>query len=170
MAELTRQSSGSSPYIENATAVTLRPGQIVECTHQNRSIAMIVFHHSKCHVVLTGISTHDAVIWSCQVRGLMCRDSLTTASLLTERHHSVVNNKRMYTLCAHHCSGGMVISFKEDFLVHLSLDYTTKLKFMCTCINHIPDSRYKTNGLQKAIHRCDCHRQSANCQSGEITR
>ena len=52
---------------------------------------MIVFHHSKCHIVWTGISTHDAVIWSCQAfGGLMCGDSLTTVSLLKERYHTVV--------------------------------------------------------------------------------
>ena len=104
----------------NATAVTLRSGQIIiEYTHYSRSIAMIVFHHSKCHVVLTGISTHDAVIWSCQaLHGLMCRDSLTTASLLKERHHSVVFKIiRERTLWAHHCRAGMVILFKVAFLV-----------------------------------------------------
>ena len=63
--DLWQNSLGNHPGLHsvkrNATTVTLRPGQIIEYTHQSRSIAI---HHSKCHVVLTGISTHDAVIWS----------------------------------------------------------------------------------------------------------
>ena len=48
----------------------------------------------------------------------MCGDSVTTVSLLKERHHTVVFKIiRECTSCAHHCSGGMVISFKEALLV-----------------------------------------------------
>ena len=50
--------------------------------------------------------------------GLMCGDSLTTVSLLKERYHTVVCKIiRERTSCAHHCSGGMVISFTEALLV-----------------------------------------------------
>ena len=62
---------------------------------------MIVFHHSKCRVVRTGISTHDAVImvlpsvrWS-DVWGQS--DNCQPAERKVP-HCSLQNNKRMYVM------------------------------------------------------------------------